>query len=83
MPGISITSANASVQLTIPGVYSSGVLLENFAVNDIVDTEPQTLAEGRVGAPIALPPGSSPRLRLATRFVSPIASTSNTAVAWG
>lgn len=50
MPGISITSANASVQLTIPGVYSSGVLLENFAVNDIVDTEPQTLAEGRVGA---------------------------------
>jgi hypothetical protein len=46
----SITSANASIQLTIPGVYSSGILLDGFAVNDILDTEAQTLVEGRVGA---------------------------------
>src|SRR5271166_1139659 len=50
MPGPSITSANASVQISIPGVYSDGVLLQNFAVNDIIDTEAQTLVEGRVGA---------------------------------
>lgn len=50
MPGTSITSANASIQLTIPGVYSSGVLLQNFAVNDILEPEPQTLTEARVGA---------------------------------
>ncbi len=50
MPAPSITSQNASIQLTIPGVYSNGVLLQNFAVNDIIDSEPQTLVEGRVGA---------------------------------
>jgi hypothetical protein len=50
MPGPSITSANTSIALIIPGVYSSGVLLENFDVNDIIDSEPQTLVEGRVGA---------------------------------
>lgn len=50
MPGPSITSANSSISLTIPGVYSSGVLLQNFAVNDILDPEPQTITEGRVGA---------------------------------
>lgn len=50
MPGPSITSANASIQITIPGVYSSGVLLQNFAVNDIIDSEAQTITEGRVGA---------------------------------
>lgn len=50
MAGPSITSANSSIVLTIPGVYSSGVLLQNFAVNDIIDSEPQTLVEGRVGA---------------------------------
>lgn len=49
MPG-SITSANASIQLTIPGVYSSGVLLQGFSVNDILDPDPQTLTESRVGA---------------------------------
>lgn len=46
----SITSANASIQLTIPGVFSSGVLLQNFTVDDILDPEPQTLTEARVGA---------------------------------
>lgn len=46
----SITSANASIVLTIPGVYSSGVLLQNYAVNDILEPEPQTLTESRVGA---------------------------------
>lgn len=50
MPGKSITSANASITLTIPGVYSSGILLEKFAVNDILEPEPQTLTEYRVGA---------------------------------
>jgi hypothetical protein len=50
MSGPSITSANSSIQLAIPGLYSSGVLLQNFAVNDILDTEPQTIVEGRVGA---------------------------------
>jgi hypothetical protein len=50
MSGISITSANTSISIIIPGVYSSGVVLENFDVNDIVDSEPQTLSEGRVGA---------------------------------
>lgn len=48
--GVSITSANAKINLVIPGVYSSGVELENFETNDIIDPEPQTLAEGRVGA---------------------------------
>jgi hypothetical protein len=46
----SITSANASIVLTIPGVISAGVLLQNFAVNDILEPEPQTLTESRVGA---------------------------------
>jgi hypothetical protein len=46
----SITSANASITLTIPGVYSSGVLLQNFAVNDILEPDPTTLTESRVGA---------------------------------
>jgi hypothetical protein len=50
MPATSITSANTSINLTIPGLYSSGVVLENFDVNDILDSEPQTLTEGRVGA---------------------------------
>jgi hypothetical protein len=48
--GQSITSANASIVLTIPGVYSSGVILQNFAVNDILEPDPQTLTESRVGA---------------------------------
>lgn len=46
----SITSANTSITITIPGLYSSGVLLENFDANDIIDPEAQTLTEGRVGA---------------------------------
>jgi len=46
----SITSANTSITLTIPGVFSSGVLLQNFAVNDILEPDPQTLTESRVGA---------------------------------
>lgn len=46
----SITSANASFQLTIPGVFSSGVLLQNFAVDDMFDGDPQELTEDRVGA---------------------------------
>jgi hypothetical protein len=50
MPRDSITSANASVNLTIPGVYSSGVLLQNFAVDDMFDLDPQELTESRVGA---------------------------------
>lgn len=48
--GKSITSANSSITITIPGVYSSGVLLQQFAVNDILDPEAQTLTESRVGA---------------------------------
>jgi hypothetical protein len=50
MSGPSITSANASILLAIPGVFTAGVLLQGFAVNDILDTEAQTLVEGRVGA---------------------------------
>jgi hypothetical protein len=46
----SITSANASIQITIPGVYSSGVLLEQFSTDDIIDPEAQVLTESRVGA---------------------------------
>jgi hypothetical protein len=46
----SITSANASILLTIPGAYSSGVLLENFSTDDILDADPQTLTAPRVGA---------------------------------
>lgn len=46
----SITSANASVVLTIPGVFSSGVLLQNFSTDDMFDADPQTLTESRVGA---------------------------------
>jgi len=47
--GKSITSANASFNLLIPGVYSSGVLLQNFGVGDMFTSDPQTLTEGRVG----------------------------------
>jgi len=50
MGGKSITSANSSITLTIPGVFSSGRLLQQFAVNDILDPEAQTLTESRVGA---------------------------------
>lgn len=46
----SITSQDAAITITIPGVYSSGVLLQGFAVNDILDPEPTTLTESRVGA---------------------------------
>lgn len=46
----SITSANASFVLTIPGVFSSGVLLQNYATDDMFDADPQTLTESRVGA---------------------------------
>jgi len=46
----SITSANASISLTIPGVYSSGVLLQQFSTDDILDPDAQTLTESRVGA---------------------------------
>jgi hypothetical protein len=46
----SISSFNASIQLTIPGVYSSGVLLKQFSTDDILDSEAQVLAEIRVGA---------------------------------
>jgi len=48
--GQSITSANASIVYTIPTVYSSGVLLQGFAVNDILEADPQVLSESRVGA---------------------------------
>lgn len=48
--GRSITSANSAIVLTIPGVFSSGVLLNGFAVNDILEPDPQTLTESRVGA---------------------------------
>jgi hypothetical protein len=50
MPGVSISSFNSSINLVIPGLYSSGVLLQQFAVNDILDSEPQTITEYRVGA---------------------------------
>lgn len=46
----SITSQNAGINITIPGVYSSGVTLKGFAVNDILEPEPQVLTESRVGA---------------------------------
>jgi hypothetical protein len=50
MPAPSITSATASFNLTIPGVFSSGVLLENYATDDMFDPDPQALTESRVGA---------------------------------
>jgi hypothetical protein len=46
----SITSANASFVLTIPGVYNSGVLLKGFAVDDMFDADPQALTKSSVGA---------------------------------
>lgn len=46
----SITSANASFTLVIPGVYSSGILLQNFSTDDMFDADPQELTEQRVGA---------------------------------
>jgi hypothetical protein len=46
----SITSANASLVLVIPGVFSSGVALQGFDVNDIFEPDAQTLTESRVGA---------------------------------
>lgn len=46
----SITSANASITITIPGVYSSGVLLQQFSTDDIIDPDGQELTESRVGA---------------------------------
>ena len=48
--GQSITSANAKFTLVIPGVYSSGVLLQNFAVDDMFEAEPVELTEQRIGA---------------------------------
>lgn len=50
MPGPSITSVNASFNIVIPGVYSSGVLLENFSTDDMFDPDPQGLTESRIGA---------------------------------
>jgi hypothetical protein len=50
MAGPSITSANASINLTIPGVFSQGVLLQQFSTDDIIDPEPQELTEASVGA---------------------------------
>jgi hypothetical protein len=47
---MSITSANASFILVIPGVFSSGVQLQGFAVDDMFSMDPTTLAEGRRGA---------------------------------
>lgn len=49
MSGPSISSFNASISLVIPGLYSSGVLLQGFEVNDLLDSEPQTITEYRVG----------------------------------
>lgn len=48
--GQSITSANAKFTLIIPGVYSSGVLLDNFAVDDMFEAEEVELTESRIGA---------------------------------
>ena len=48
--GLSITSANAQFTLIIPGVYSSGVLLQNFHTDDMFEADPQELTESRVGA---------------------------------
>ena len=48
--GQSITSANAKFSLVIPGVFSSGVLLQNFAVDDMFDADPTELTEQRIGA---------------------------------
>jgi hypothetical protein len=50
MSGNSITSANVAFVLTIPGVYSSGVLLENFSTDDMFNPDAQVLTESRVGA---------------------------------
>lgn len=50
MPGPSITSVNASFNIVIPGVFSSGLLLENYATDDMFDPDPQMLTESRVGA---------------------------------
>lgn len=50
MAGPSISSFNASINLVIPDVYSTGVLLQGFEVNDILDSEPQTITEYRIGA---------------------------------
>jgi hypothetical protein len=47
--GSSITSANSSITLVIPGVYSSGVLLQNFSTDGMLDADPQVLTEPRVG----------------------------------
>jgi hypothetical protein len=45
----SITSGNASFSLTIPDVYSSGVLLEGFGVNDMFNADSQILTASTVG----------------------------------
>lgn len=45
----SISSANVSFNITIPGVFSSGVLLQQWATDDMFDADPQTLTEARVG----------------------------------
>jgi hypothetical protein len=46
----SITSANAAFTLTIPGLYSSGVPLQGFAVDEMFEAEPQLLTKSVVGA---------------------------------
>jgi hypothetical protein len=48
--GLSITSANAQFTLVIPGVYSSGILLAQFATDDMFEADPQEFVESRTGA---------------------------------
>lgn len=48
--GLSITSANAQFTLVIPGVYSAGILLQNFATDEMFEADPQEFTESRVGA---------------------------------
>ncbi len=48
--GQSITSANSKFVLAVPGVFSAGVLLQNFSVDDMFEAEPQEITESRIGA---------------------------------
>ncbi len=44
-----ITSANAVLILTIPGVFDSGVRIQGFATDDIFGTDPIATTEARMG----------------------------------
>lgn len=60
MPANTITSANAVVTITIPGVYSSPQSLQGFATDAAFDTDTVDVAETRMGVDGVMSSGFTP-----------------------